>query len=243
MPLQFTYFESCHYNSSLLLTMSFYTSLMFFDPLADPCIFIWSKIPLLLLSLPSLTCGAHTSASPSTSPPPRCSTSHGPAAAAPSHRRALAPARRRRGLAWPSHGHAVAAPSHRRALAQARRCRALAQTRHRRCLAWPYAGTPPPPSLRPRRRGSLLRPHPARARSRAAGLPPALASQLPSPRHPSSARALSPRSWPHRASLPPRACSPRSWRRLQQARGEGAVAACPREGQARPAAAGEELAR
>ena len=179
---------------------------MFLDPLADLCIFVWSKIPMLLLSLPSLTCGAHTSASPSTSPPPRCSTSHGPAAAAPSHRRALAPARRR--------------------------C-ALAQTRHRRCLAWPCAGTPPPPSLRPRRRGSLLRPHPARARSRAAGLPPALASQLPSPRHPSSARALSPRSWPHRASLPPRACSPRSWRRLQQARGEGAVAACPREGQAR----------
>src|SRR6185312_12503238 len=109
---------------------------MFLDPLADPCIFVWSKIPLLLLSLPSLTCGAHTSASPSTSPPPRCSTSHGPAAAAPSHCLALAPARRRR------------------ALTPARRRRALAQTRHRRCLAWPCAGTPPPPSLCPRRRGS-----------------------------------------------------------------------------------------
>ena len=72
MPLQFTYFESCHYNSSLLRTVPFYTSLMLLDPLADPCIFVWSKIPLLLLSLPSLTCGAHTSASPSTSPPPCC---------------------------------------------------------------------------------------------------------------------------------------------------------------------------
>ena len=209
--------------------MSFYTSLILLDPLVDPCIFVWSKIPLLLLSLPSLTCGAHTTASPSTSPPPRCSTSHGPAAAAPSHRRALAPARRRR---------------------------ALAQTRHRRCLAWPCAGTPPPPSLRPRRRGSLLRPHPARARSRAAGLPPALASQLPSPRHPSSARALSPRNWPHRATLPlPRAlasqlASPPAGARggrgggvPARGPGEAAAAASPREGQARPPAAGEELAR
>ena len=49
---------------------------MLLDPLADPCIFVWSKIPLLILSLPSLTCGAHTSASPSTSPPPRCCPAH-----------------------------------------------------------------------------------------------------------------------------------------------------------------------
>ena len=54
MPLQFTYFESCHYNSSLLRTVPFYTSLMLLDPLANPCIFVWSKIPPVT-SLPSLT--------------------------------------------------------------------------------------------------------------------------------------------------------------------------------------------
>ena len=47
--------------------MPFYTSLMPLDPLADPRIFVWPKIPLLLFSLHSLTCGAHTSASSSTS--------------------------------------------------------------------------------------------------------------------------------------------------------------------------------
>ena len=36
------------------------------DPPADPRIFVWPKIPLLLLYLHSLTCGAHTSASSST---------------------------------------------------------------------------------------------------------------------------------------------------------------------------------
>ena len=32
--------------------MPFYTSLIPLDPLADPRIFVWPKIPLLLLSLP-----------------------------------------------------------------------------------------------------------------------------------------------------------------------------------------------
>ena len=47
--------------------MSFYISLMLLDPLADPRIFVWSKIPMLLLSLHSRMCESHTSASPSTS--------------------------------------------------------------------------------------------------------------------------------------------------------------------------------
>ncbi|KAG2658575.1 hypothetical protein PVAP13_1KG242905 [Panicum virgatum] len=133
------------------------------------------------------------------------------------------PPRPRAGSLPPRARLTLAQACRRRALTPARRRRALAQTRHRRCLAWPCAGTPPPPSLRPRRRGSLLLPHPARARSRATGLPPALASQLPSPRHPSSARALSPRSWPNRATLPPRA----------RARLAAGVTSSRREGRAR----------
>ena len=92
---------------------------MFLDPLADPCIFVWSKIPLLLLSLPSLTCGAYTSASPSTSPPPRCSHTG----------RAPPPCRRRR-----------PAPPPDELLPRRRRpCLALVRARLCCCLAWPYA--------------------------------------------------------------------------------------------------------
>jgi len=51
MPLQFTYFEICHYNYSLLWTVSFNRSSMLLDPLADPRIFVQPKIPLPLLFL------------------------------------------------------------------------------------------------------------------------------------------------------------------------------------------------
>ena len=99
------------------------------DPLADPRIFVWPKIPLLLLSLHSLTCGAHTSASPSISfllqpsplhglltsapPTPRAPPACSPAGRAPSPRGRAPPplglaracCRRR-----PSRGHTAAAP-------------------------------------------------------------------------------------------------------------------------------------
>jgi len=50
MPLLFTYFEICHYNSSLFLIVPFYTYSRLMDPLADLCIFVWPKTHLLLLS-------------------------------------------------------------------------------------------------------------------------------------------------------------------------------------------------
>ena len=52
MPLQFTYFERCHYNSFEPSNMPFYTYLILLDPRAGSGIFVWTKMPLLPLHSP-----------------------------------------------------------------------------------------------------------------------------------------------------------------------------------------------
>jgi len=169
------------------------------DPLADPHIFVWPKIPLLLLPLHSLTCGAHTSASPSISFLLQPSPLHGLLTSAPPRHE------RRRHAPPPGEPPPPAAePLPRLAL----RGHAVAGA--------PHAGTPPP---RPQASSHpLLRPHaalaaaaPLRAWSREAvplrfGSPlPCTPAMAPHGRRCYRLPCATPRGRPERSSTPLRA--------------------------------------
>ena len=148
---------------------------MLLDPLTDPRIFVWPKIPLLLLSLHSLTCGAHTSASPSISfllqpsplhglltsapPTPRAPPACSPAGRAPSPPAEPLPASPCAGMLSP----APLARAHRRR-ALGRRCELRRLARHELRRALRRAGCH---TLRPRpKQGRAAPARPTRPRRR-----------------------------------------------------------------------------
>ena len=190
------------------------------DPLADPRIFVWPKIPLLLLSLHSLMCGAHTSASPSISfllqpsplhglltsapPTPRAPPACSPAGRAPSPRGRAPPplglaracCRRR-----PSRGHTAAAPPGELAAPAPPACRSR---RRRSAEGMEWGGGSPALRL-----AAAL--HASHGPARSPLLPPALrhAAPLlpPALRHAARpSRALLHAAQSTAASAPPRCC-------------------------------------